>query len=239
MRSVLFLGVLVAGCASTGVEQPDTPIERPAQTEHAEEKSTHYGMLSDPGEWYTSVYIDPGEVQFAIVDNQKPQLDVTELLGRTGTNAETHRNSTAAPSTKSNTSFSQQTQQDAAKTQELQAQLNAQPKTPSNTDTFCVESSCNTVGHVLFDHDSSLLTPSAQKKLDSISHLANKKIEIVGYADNTGHPEYNEQLALSRAQSVYKYLRKNGFNNIAIATAIHSSFEGPTFRRAILVGIED
>jgi outer membrane protein OmpA-like peptidoglycan-associated protein len=72
---------------------------------------------------------------------------------------------------------------------------------------------------VYFDFNKSDLTPRAKHHLD---HLAEKihamskhknhgpKLTIVGYADRIGNAEYNQKLALKRADSVRGYLLSKG-----------------------------
>jgi outer membrane protein OmpA-like peptidoglycan-associated protein len=65
-----------------------------------------------------------------------------------------------------------------------------------------------------FELDSAELKPEAIADLEKISRqLAaqpDRKIRIVGHADDTGGPDYNLKLSEARAESVRKVLLKNG-----------------------------
>jgi outer membrane protein OmpA-like peptidoglycan-associated protein len=74
---------------------------------------------------------------------------------------------------------------------------------------------------VYFDFNKSSLSTRAQHHLDhlvqKIRHMARHKkhlptLSIVGYADRLGQAEYNEKLALKRAESVRDYLVAKGVN---------------------------
>jgi len=72
---------------------------------------------------------------------------------------------------------------------------------------------------VYFGFNKSTLTPHAQRQLDhlaqKIHHMAHHKkhapsLTVVGYADRLGQAEYNEKLALKRAEAVRNYLLAKG-----------------------------
>jgi outer membrane protein OmpA-like peptidoglycan-associated protein len=67
---------------------------------------------------------------------------------------------------------------------------------------------------VRFDINKSTLTTQAQANLDKLvpvfNSYADTNIEIFGYTDNTGKPEYNLTLSQKRAESVKIYLVSKG-----------------------------
>ncbi|MDN3672054.1 OmpA family protein [Flavobacterium branchiarum] len=69
---------------------------------------------------------------------------------------------------------------------------------------------------VRFDTNKSTLTPQAKANLDKLvpvfNEYADTNIEIFGYTDNTGRPEYNLTLSGQRAASVKAYLVSKGLN---------------------------
>lgn len=64
--------------------------------------------------------------------------------------------------------------------------------------------------NVTFATDSAVFQPSFNPVLDSVAKILakydNTAVSIVGYTDNTGKAEYNNQLSLQRAQAVANYL---------------------------------
>jgi len=67
---------------------------------------------------------------------------------------------------------------------------------------------------IVFDFDKADLTPSHKKILDEIKRniKSNSKVSIYGYADRTGTPEYNKDLAARRIEETVKYLQLNPAN---------------------------
>lgn len=67
---------------------------------------------------------------------------------------------------------------------------------------------------VRFDVNKSTLTAQAKANLDKLvpvfNSYADTNIEIFGYTDNTGRPEYNLTLSQKRAESVKAYLTSKG-----------------------------
>jgi outer membrane protein OmpA-like peptidoglycan-associated protein len=67
---------------------------------------------------------------------------------------------------------------------------------------------------VRFDVNKATLTPQAKANLDKLvavfNSYADTNIEIFGYTDNTGKPEYNLTLSQKRAESVKVYLISKG-----------------------------
>jgi outer membrane protein OmpA-like peptidoglycan-associated protein len=67
---------------------------------------------------------------------------------------------------------------------------------------------------VRFDINKATLTPQAKANLDKLvpvfNSYADTNIEIFGYTDNTGKPEYNLTLSQKRAESVKQYLIGKG-----------------------------
>jgi OOP family OmpA-OmpF porin len=67
---------------------------------------------------------------------------------------------------------------------------------------------------VRFKLDSAELTDDAKSTLDNVAKALegqkNIAVEIDGYADNMGSPQYNEALSQKRAESVKEYLVAKG-----------------------------
>ncbi|HWS59983.1 MAG TPA: OmpA family protein [Flavobacterium sp.] len=67
---------------------------------------------------------------------------------------------------------------------------------------------------ILFDTGKSTLTSKAQTNLDKLipifTEYGDTNIEIFGYTDNTGSPEFNLKLSAKRAESVKSYLASKG-----------------------------
>ena len=70
------------------------------------------------------------------------------------------------------------------------------------------------LGMVYFGFDKTDINPQDLQELDQIADIAKKQpglhLTAVGYTDSTGPLEYNEKLALRRANSVKKYLEDHG-----------------------------
>ncbi len=68
--------------------------------------------------------------------------------------------------------------------------------------------------NIFFDLDSAMLKPSSYPELELLrAFLATNSslnIEIEGHTDNTGTREYNIELSMQRAKSVYSYLKAKG-----------------------------
>ncbi len=71
--------------------------------------------------------------------------------------------------------------------------------------------------NIFFDTDKYDLKERSITELQKIIRFLNEnqhiKIEISGHTDNTGSPEYNQQLSEKRAQAVYSYLIENGIDS--------------------------
>jgi outer membrane protein OmpA-like peptidoglycan-associated protein len=69
---------------------------------------------------------------------------------------------------------------------------------------------------VRFDTSKSTLTAAAKANLDKLVPVFNQypdtNIQIFGYTDSTGSPEFNLRLSEQRAISVEKYLESKGLN---------------------------
>jgi OOP family OmpA-OmpF porin len=70
------------------------------------------------------------------------------------------------------------------------------------------------LGDVLFDTNEATLTQNATATLDkaaaSLQEWGNVKVEVAGYTDDRGTPEYNEKLSVRRADAVRTYLIGKG-----------------------------
>lgn len=70
---------------------------------------------------------------------------------------------------------------------------------------------------VRFDTDRSTLTSAAQANLDKLvpvfKEYSDTNIQIFGYTDSTGAPEYNLKLSEERAASVKRYLTNKGISS--------------------------
>lgn len=68
---------------------------------------------------------------------------------------------------------------------------------------------------VSFGSNDNSLTPEGQQRLAALAERLktdnqNVYLEIQGYTDATGAPEYNEELGLRRAENVRRYLHRQG-----------------------------
>jgi outer membrane protein OmpA-like peptidoglycan-associated protein len=99
---------------------------------------------------------------------------------------------------------------------------------------------------VRFDTNKSTLTANAKTNLDKLvpvfNEYADTNIEIFGYTDNTGKPEYNLTLSGQRAASVKAYLISKGISSnrfktsglgIADPIATNDTPEGRTQNRRV------
>ena len=97
---------------------------------------------------------------------------------------------------------------------------------------------------IYFAHDSDepLSVSGVQGLLKSMLTNPNQRIEVRGYTDNNGHPDYNRELSLRRANSVKNYLVKSGIEESRIQTAgfgqenpiaDNSTYEGRRLNRRV------
>ena len=67
---------------------------------------------------------------------------------------------------------------------------------------------------IFFDFDENLITDQSKIKLDSLSIILKTnpkaKLYLIGYTDPKGEVNYNEKLALKRAETAMNYLIKKG-----------------------------
>lgn len=68
----------------------------------------------------------------------------------------------------------------------------------------------NMPGNVTFDTDSADISSGFYSVLDSVGLVINEfektYVDVIGHTDNTGKPEYNQELSVRRATSVARYL---------------------------------
>src|SRR5579884_4144379 len=95
--------------------------------------------------------------------------------------------------------------------QRLQQQLNAILQTRDSARGLIVNMS-----DVLFDTNKYTLKPGAREKLAKVAGILlaypDLKVQVEGYTDSTGTPEYNQQLSERRAMTVRDYLVAQGIN---------------------------
>jgi outer membrane protein OmpA-like peptidoglycan-associated protein len=95
--------------------------------------------------------------------------------------------------------------------QRLQQQLNAILQTRDTARGLIVNMS-----DVLFDTNKYTLKPGAREKLAKVSGILlaypGLKVQVEGYTDSTGTPEYNQRLSEERAATVRDYLISQGIN---------------------------
>lgn len=70
---------------------------------------------------------------------------------------------------------------------------------------------------VFFDEDQTSLRLGATSALEAVAEAikaspASRMVHVMGHTDETGRPDYNEKLALARAQSVAGYLAARGIS---------------------------
>jgi outer membrane protein OmpA-like peptidoglycan-associated protein len=77
--------------------------------------------------------------------------------------------------------------------------------------------------NIFFDFDKSELKPESFVELNSLVFYLKEnnllKIEIGGHTDNQGSAEYNQNLSLARARSVYSYLISKGIESSRLSYA--------------------
>ena len=102
-------------------------------------------------------------------------------------------------------------QQREALRQRLQQQLNTILQTRDTARGLIVNMS-----DVLFDTNKYTLKPGAREKLAKVSGILlaypGLKVQVEGYTDSTGSPEYNQRLSEQRAMTVRDYLTAQGIN---------------------------
>jgi len=95
--------------------------------------------------------------------------------------------------------------------QRLQQQLNSILQTRDTARGLIVNMS-----DVLFDTNKYTLKPGAREKLAKVSGILlaypGLKVQVEGYTDSTGTPEYNQRLSEQRAMTVRDYLVGQGIN---------------------------
>lgn len=95
--------------------------------------------------------------------------------------------------------------------QRLQQQLNSILQTQDSARGLIVNMS-----DVLFDTNKFTLKPGAREKLAKVSGILlaypGLKVQVEGYTDSTGTPEYNQRLSEQRASTVRDYLVGQGIN---------------------------
>ncbi len=78
---------------------------------------------------------------------------------------------------------------------------------------------------VYFKYDSAKLVPEAKDRLDELATCVKtgaakgQELIVVGRTDPTGSDSYNQQLGMSRAEAVAKYLREQGVSEARVETA--------------------
>lgn len=69
---------------------------------------------------------------------------------------------------------------------------------------------------IFFEFDKSTLTQEAKDELDKVAELLNQnkavQVDLVGYADPLGDPQYNINLSKKRAKSALEYLAQQGID---------------------------
>lgn len=95
--------------------------------------------------------------------------------------------------------------------QRLQQQLNSILQTRDSARGLIVNMS-----DVLFDTNKYTLKPGAREKLAKVAGILlaypDLKVQVEGYTDSTGKPDYNQQLSERRAMTVRDYLVGQGIN---------------------------
>lgn len=84
-------------------------------------------------------------------------------------------------------------------------------------DTSSADNPLGGVYTVFFDEDQTNLRLGAVSSLEKVAEAiktssAARSVHVVGHTDDTGRPDYNDKLALARAQSVAAYLAARGIS---------------------------
>lgn len=77
--------------------------------------------------------------------------------------------------------------------------------------------------HVNFQTNSAELTALSRYQLDNLVSALNKyptlTIQIMGHTDDTGKPDFNQQLSEQRAQAVFSYLAGKGIDEVRLSAS--------------------
>ena len=125
--------------------------------------------------------------------------------------AETQRQAAEQQAQQAQLQAQQAEQQKEELRQRLQQQLNSILQTQDTARGLIVNMS-----DVLFDTNRYTLKPGAREKLAKVSGILlaypGLKVQVEGYTDSTGTPEYNQRLSEQRAMTVRDYLVSQGIN---------------------------
>jgi outer membrane protein OmpA-like peptidoglycan-associated protein len=125
--------------------------------------------------------------------------------------AETQRQAAEQQAQQAQLQAQQAEQQKEELRQRLQQQLNSILQTQDSARGLIVNMS-----DVLFDTNKYTLKPGAREKLAKVSGILlaypGLKVQVEGYTDSTGRPEYNQHLSEERAMTVRDYLVAQGIN---------------------------
>jgi outer membrane protein OmpA-like peptidoglycan-associated protein len=125
--------------------------------------------------------------------------------------AEAQRLAAEQQAQQANQQAQQAEQQKEELRQRLQQQLNSILQTQDSARGLIVNMS-----DVLFDTNKYTLKPGAREKLAKVSGILlaypSLKVQVEGYTDSTGTPEYNQRLSEQRAMTVRDYLVGQGIN---------------------------
>jgi len=109
----------------------------------------------------------------------------------------------------------QQAQQAEQQKEDLRRQLQQQLNTILQTRDTARGLIVN-MSDVLFDTNRYTLKPGAREKLAKVSGILlaypGLKVQVEGYTDSTGTPDYNQRLSEQRAMTVRDYLMSQGIN---------------------------
>jgi outer membrane protein OmpA-like peptidoglycan-associated protein len=125
--------------------------------------------------------------------------------------AETQRSAAEQQAQQAQLQAQQAEQQKEELRQRLQQQLNSILQTRDTARGLIVNMS-----DVLFDTNKYTLKPGAREKLAKVSGILlaypGLKVQVEGYTDSTGTPEYNQHLSEQRSMTVRDYLVGQGIN---------------------------
>ena len=91
------------------------------------------------------------------------------------------------------------------------------PPTPSPFKNFVPKpGEIVTLANIYFEHDRTDFMPRAMIQLNDLLAFLKKypsmKVEIIGHTDNTGTPEYNQDLSMRRSAAVLSWLKSKGIS---------------------------
>jgi outer membrane protein OmpA-like peptidoglycan-associated protein/tetratricopeptide (TPR) repeat protein len=152
---------------------------------------------SDDDYTYTPTAVEEEGSSIIFAQGKMPEYDLFkyEMIGR---------NETPVP-----VSMDQEEEEVVVEVIEEVIEVIAEPEKKAPPETYFLRP-------IYFDFDSYTLSRAGMSKMDILTSILEKhptlQLEIIGHTDTKGSFEYNQNLSLNRAKSVFKYLILNGIS---------------------------